>query len=153
MDVKKKCFSEEHKDINAISFCPECRIYVCNKCENLHSSLFKNHRPLKINKDNDILFTGFCTEKNHPNKLEYFCKNHNKLCCSSCIAKINTKGDGQHKDCNVCEIENIKDEKKSKLKENMKYLKDIENKFNENMKELKEFFEQIEKDKENLKIS
>ena len=153
MDVKKKCFSEEHKDINAISFCPECRIYVCNKCENLHSSLFKNHRPLKINKDNDILFTGFCTEKNHPNKLEYYCKNHNKLCCSSCIAKINTKGDGQHKDCNVCEIENIKDEKKSKLKENMKYLKDIENKFNENMKELKEFFEQIEKDKENLKIS
>jgi len=35
----------------------------------------------------------------------------------------------------------------------MKYLKDIENKFNENMKELKEFFKQIEKDKENLKIS
>ena len=43
MEHQKKCFSEEHKDINAISFCPECRIYMCNKCENLHSSLFKKH--------------------------------------------------------------------------------------------------------------
>ena len=152
MEHQKKCFSEEHKDINAISFCPECRIYMCNKCENLHSSLFKKHNYFKLNKDIDILFTGFCQEKNHPNKLEYFCKDHNQLCCSTCIAKLNKKGDGQHKDCNVCEIELIKEEKKNKLKENIKYLEDIENKFNENMKQLKEFFEKIEKDKEDLKI-
>ena len=152
MENQKKCFSEEHKGINAIIFCPECRIYMCNKCENLHSSLFKNHNTLKVNKDIDILFTGFCNEKNHPNKLEYFCKNHNQLCCSTCIAKLNKKGDGQHKDCNVCEIENIKEEKKNKLKENIKFLEDIENKFNENMKELKGFFEKIEKNKEDLKI-
>ena len=43
MKAQKKCFSEEHKEINAISFCPECKIYMCNKCENLHSSLFKKH--------------------------------------------------------------------------------------------------------------
>ena len=152
MEHQKKCFSEEHKDINAISFCPECRIYMCNKCENLHSSLFKKHNYFKLNKDIDILFTGFCQEKNHPNKLEYFCKDHNQLCCSTCIAKLNKKGDGQHKDCNVCEIELIKEEKKNKLKENIKYLEDIENNFNENMKQLKEFFEKIEKDKEDLKI-
>ena len=104
MEHQKKCFSEEHKDINAIRFCPECRIYMCNKCENLHSSLFKKHNYFKLNKYIDILFTGFCPEKNHPNKLEYFCKDHNQLCCSTCIAKLNKKGDGQHKDCEVCEI-------------------------------------------------
>ena len=78
MDDKIKCFSEEHKDINAISICPECRIYMCNKCENTHSSFFKNHHSYKLNKDDEI-FTGFCQEKNHTMKLEFFCKNHNQL--------------------------------------------------------------------------
>ena len=146
MEVEKKCFTEEHKDINAISFCPECRIYMCNKCENIHSSFFKNHQFYKLNKEEE-LFTGFCQEKNHPNRLEYFCKDHNQLCCAACISKINEKGDGQHKDCEIYTIEKIKEEKKNKLKENIKYLEDIENKFNENMKQLKEFFEKIEKDK------
>ena len=148
MEDKIKCFSEEHKETNAISFCPECRIYMCNKCENHHSPLHKNHQTYKLNKEDEI-FTGYCQEKNHPIKLEYFCKDHNQLCCGLCLCKLNKKGDGQHKDCNVCEIELIKDEKKNKLKENIKYLEDIENKFNENMKQLKEIFEKIEKDKEN----
>ena len=151
MEGKMKCSSEEHKEINAISFCPECRIYMCNKCENIHSSFFKNHQFYKLNKEEEI-FTGYCQEKNHPNKLEYFCKDHNQLCCSTCIAKLNEKGDGQHKDCNVCSIEKIKEEKKNKLKENIKYLEDIESKFNENMKQLKEFFEKIDKNKEDLKL-
>jgi len=150
MKAQKKCFSEEHKEINAISFCPECKIYMCNKCENLHSSLFKKHNPLKLNKEEEI-FTGFCDEKDHY-KLKYFCKNHNKLCCAACIAKINEQGDGQHKDCEICSIEKIKDEKKNKLKENIKYLENIEIQFKENMKELKDFFEKIEKEKEDLKI-
>ena len=151
MEVQKKCSSEEHKEINAISFCPECRIYMCNKCENLHSTLHTNHQTYKLNKEEEI-FTGFCQEKNHPNKLEYFCKNHNQMCCAACIAKINEKGDGQHKDCEIYSIEKIKEEKKNKLKVNIKYLEDIENKFNENMKQLKEFFEKIDKDKEDLKL-
>ena len=151
MEAQKKCFTEEHKEINAISYCPECRIYMCNKCEKYHSPFFKTHQISKLNKEEE-LFTGFCQEKNHPNRLEYFCKEHNQLCCANCIAKINKKGDGQHKDCNVCEIELIKEVKKNKLKENIKYLEDIENNFNENMKLLKEFFEKIDKDKEDLKL-
>ena len=150
MEHQKKCSSEEHKEINAISFCPDCRIYMCNKCENHHSALFNNHQTYKINKDEEI-FTGYWQEKNHPNRLEYFCKDHNQLCCAACISKINEKGDGQHKDCEVYTIEKIKEEKKNKLKENIKYLEDIENKFNENMKQIKEFFEKIEKDKDELK--
>ena len=147
MDAQKKCFTEEHKEIDAISFCPECRIYMCNKCEKYHAPFFKTHQISKLNKEEEI-FTGYCQEKNHPNKLEYFCKDHNQLCCANCIAKINETGDGQHKDCEIYSIKKIKEEKKNKLKENIKYLEDIENKFNENMKQLKEFFEKIDKDKE-----
>ena len=150
MELQHKCSFEEHKDIDAIITCPECKIYMCNKCENFHSSLFKNHHPYKLNKEEEI-FTGFCKEKNHY-ELKYFCKNHNQLCCAACIAKINNKGDGQHKDCDVCNIESIKDEKKNKLKENIKNLEDLENKFNENIKELKDIFQTIEKDKEDLKL-
>ena len=78
MENKIKCFSEEHKDIDAISFCQDCKIYMCNKCENFHSSFFKkNHETFKLNKLEEI-FTGFCVENNHKIKLKYFCKNHNK---------------------------------------------------------------------------
>ena len=102
MNEENKCPIEEHKGMNIIKFCPECRIFMCNKCENLHSILFKNHHPynININKDEEI-FTGYCKEKNHPNKLEYYCKNHNQLCCANCIAKINEIGDGQHKNCDI----------------------------------------------------
>ena len=147
-----KCSSEEHKEIDAISFCPECRLYMCNKCQNFHSSpFFKSHHPYNLNKEAEI-FTGFCKEKDHARKLEYYCKEHNQLCCSVCIAKLNIKGDGQHKDCNVCGIENIKDEKKNKLKENIKSLEDLSNSFDNIFKELKEIFENVEKNKEDLKL-
>ena len=151
MESKIKCFSEEHKEIDAISFCPECKIYMCNKCDNIHSSFFKNHHSYNYSKDDEI-FTGLCKEIAHHIKIRYYCKNHNQLCCGLCIAKLNEEGEGQHKDCDVCYIEKIKEEKKNKLNENIKYLEDMENKFNENMKELKEIIQNIEADKENLKI-
>ena len=50
MEVKIKCSSEEHKEINAISFCPECKIYMCNKCEKYHSPFFKNNQIFCIDK-------------------------------------------------------------------------------------------------------
>ena len=152
MEDQKKCFTEEHKEIDAISFCPECRIYMCNKCEKYHAPFFKTHQAYKINKEEEI-FTGFCQEKNHPIKLEYFCKDHNQLCCAACLCKINEKGDGQHKDCEIFSIEKIKDEKKNKLKENIKCLEDLENKFNENINKLKDIFDKIEKDKDDLKLN
>ena len=147
-----KCTSEEHKEIDAISFCPECKIYMCNKCQNHHTPLFKSHHPHNLNKEEEI-FTGFCMEKNHPMKLEYFCKEHNQLCCAACLCKVNKKGNGQHKDCDVCDIENIKDEKRNKLKENIKILEDLSNSFNNIFKELKEIFEKVEKNKEDLKLT
>ena len=150
MESEIKCSLEEHKEINAIKYCPECRIYMCNKCENHHLSLFKNHHSYNINKENEI-FTGICKEKDHY-ELKYFCKNHNQLICAACLCKLNEKGEGQHKDCDVCYIEKIKEEKKNKLKENIRCLEELENKLTESIESLKNIFQNVEKDKDNLKL-
>ena len=113
---KKKCSFEEHNEIDAIIYCIRCQIYMCNKCENLHSKLFKNHQTFTLEKDMKDIFTGICNEKEHFQKLRFFCKTHNQLCCSIYISKIKTDEIGNHKDCEVCKIEEVKTEKMSKLK-------------------------------------
>ena len=100
MEIKSlKCSSKEDKDIDAISYCGECKIYMCNKCEKFHSKLFYNHLTYNLDKQIDDIFTGFCKEPNRKNKLEFFCKNHNTLCCAACLCKIEKDGVGLHKDC------------------------------------------------------
>ena len=37
MENQKKCSAKKHADVNAISYCEECNIYMCNKCMNYHS--------------------------------------------------------------------------------------------------------------------
>ena len=115
MENHKKCSCKEHLEYDSISYCQKCEIYMCNKCQDIHSNLCPNHQQFIIKiLDNDIqeIFTGLCKEKNHPNILDYFCKTHNKLCCANCLCKINGKGNGIHKDCDVCFIEDIKNKKK-----------------------------------------
>ena len=107
-----KCSSEVHKDIDASKYCKECKVYLCNKCEKYHSELLKNHHTFPSDKDINELFTGFCKEKNHPNELHYFCRDHNALCCMGCLCKVKTRENGKHHDCNVCDINDICDEKR-----------------------------------------
>ena len=76
-----------------------------------------------MNKINE-LFIAKCKEDNHNDKLEFFCKDHNTLCCIACTSKIKKEGYGQHSDCNVYHINDIKDEKRNKLKENINNSKD-----------------------------
>ena len=66
-----KCSMVDHKEIDAISFCHGCKIYMCNKCDKLHSDLFKNvHQSENIKEKNmEVIFTGLCKEKNHSAKL------------------------------------------------------------------------------------
>ena len=61
----EKCSSINHKEFDALTFCGRCNIYMCNKCEKLHSELFSNHNQIKLEKGKDIaeLFTGFCKVK------------------------------------------------------------------------------------------
>jgi len=149
-DNKKKCSNEEHLNIDAISYCQDCKIYLCNKCSNLHQGLFKKHKAYNIDINKEI-FIDKCEENEHNIKLEFYCKNHNKLCCAACISKIKANGFGQHKDCDVCVLQDIKEEKKNKLKDNIKFLEDLSINLNNSIKELKIIFEQIDKRKEDLK--
>ena len=107
----------EHQEIDAINFCQECKKYLCNKCEKLHSSLFTEHHPYSLDKDPKDIFTGLCNIENHSGKLDFYCKNHNELCCAYCITKIKKEGLGQHTDCNICVIEDLFEEKKKKFRE------------------------------------
>ena len=57
--------------------------------------------------------------------LDYYCKTHNILCCAACIAKIKGRGNGQHKKCEICFIEKIKNIKQNSLNKNIEYLKEL----------------------------
>ena len=104
---------------------------------------------VSLNKEEEI-FTGICKEKNHHIELKYFCKNHNKLCCAACIAKINRIGDGQHKDCDVCTIQDIREEKKKKLKNNIINLENLNEKLKDSISELNKLYNKIDQNKEDF---
>jgi len=148
----KKCSFIEHDKINAILYCQECKIYMCNKCDNYHSNLFKNHHINKIENDMDEIFSDFCKKDNHYGKLEFFCKAHNQLCCSDCICKIKVEGKGEHFNCDVYTLQNIKDEKKNKLEENIKILENLSNSIDEFINQLKVMSEKINISKEKIKL-
>ena len=148
-----KCSSKEHNDINAIKFCQECKVYLCNKCNKFHSELFNKHRSYSLGKDPKELFIGLCKIENHKDSLEYFCRTHNELCCVRCIAKIKSKGNGQHSDCDICNIEDILDEKEKNLEKNIKSLEELSKIVESSIKELNEIIEQIDKNKEEIKLN
>ena len=151
---KKKCSFKDHKELDANYYCLQCGINFCNKCEVIHSKFFENHRTFSLDKNIDEIFTGFCKEKNHIyNPLSFFCKTHNILCCSYCITKIKAKEIGKHRDCEICLIEDIKEEKINKLKENIKSLEELSIDISKSIIELKEICEKMNKNKEELKIN
>ena len=151
MENSQKCSIKAHKEIDAIVYCEQCKIFMCNKCLIHHKELFENHQLNNLDKNNDI-FIDLCKKAGHEKKMEFFCKGHNELCCVCCISKLDNKGYGQHKDCDICQIENIKEEKKNKLNENIKNLQDLTNNLIKNIDELKLMFEKINKNKEELKL-
>ena len=149
---KRKCSSSKHPEIDAISYCQDCKKYFCNKCQNMHSDLLEDHKIINLNKINEV-FIDKCKENNHNNcKLEFFCKEHNTLCCLGCLCKIKKRGYGQHHDCNVSHIDDIQDEKRNKLKENINNLEELYKKIDQSIIKLKEIYEQINKNKDELKL-
>ena len=78
MEDKQKNFCSAHIESNAISFCEQCKIFMCNKCLNYHKELFKNHQQYNIDKNNNDIFIDICKEKGHEKKLEFYCKTHNE---------------------------------------------------------------------------
>ena len=153
-NINIKCSSKKHSEIDAICYCQECKIYLCNKCQSHHLELFENHLSFNIDKNINIknIFTGYCKEKNHSNILEYFCKTHNILCCVECVCKIKEVKKGHHSDCDICTIEKIKDEKRNNLKENIKKLEDLSKSLNDSIIGLKKILEKINENKEKIKF-
>ena len=148
----KKCSHKKHSDIKAVIFCLECKRYLCNKCKINHTELFEDHHFCDIDKNINEIFTGFCLENNHNIELEYFCKTHNILCCAACVTKIKGEGKGQHSNCEVCLLNEIKDEKTNKIKENINLLQNLYNKLDETINNLKKLSKEINQNKEKLKI-
>ena len=151
--ISFKCSFTEHNEIDAIKYCEECKIYLCNKCDKFHSGLFLNHHSYSLDKEPKDIFTGLCKIENHQKQLEYFCKEHNELCCACCITKIKSKGNGQHTDCNICNIEDIYEEKKNNLENNIKSLEGLSEVFLSSLKDLNENFEKISQKKEEIKLN
>ena len=151
----QNCYHQDHSNIEAVFYCMECKIYICNKCEIFHSKLFSNHHKYTLDKNKNIseIFTGFCKEENHLDKLEFFCKTHNQLCCAGCITKIKLKDKGQHSDCELCTLEDIKENKENLLKENILNLEKLSKEMDGLINEIKVVFEKINKDKEELKLN
>ena len=148
MITNKKCSFEEHKDIDAISYCSKCDIYVCEKCKDYHNDLINRNHNQIFNKENNEI----CLEKNHQEKLEYFCRTHNKLCCRACVTKIKGLGNGQHSECDICFVKDITDERKNILEQNIIYLKNNRTTFDSLINKLKQAYKEISDKKEKLKI-
>ena len=148
---EKKCSSKAHNGKQAISFCHDCRIYLCNKCQKTHTELY-DHLLISQDKDLKEIFTGYCEEENHPCELNFYCKTHNKLICAACISKIKIEGFGQHTDCDISTLEDIKDAKKELLQENIKFLEELSNTLRKSLNNEQKFFEKMKDNKEELKI-
>ena len=147
-----KCSVKKHEQIDAVIYCQECNQYMCNKCQKYHSELFDSHHLFNIDKDIEEIFTGFCKENNHNKELNYFCKTHNILCCAICLCKIEDRGNGLHKNCDVCIINEIQEEKRNKLKDNIKWLEELSLNLGKTINDLKNVLENINENKEKLKI-
>ena len=148
----ENCSSGHYKEIPSKYYCLNCKIYLCEECERYHSKIFHNHKICYSKENVAKIFDGFCKENNHLEKLEFFCKTHNKLCCSSCITKIKRKGKGQHTDCDICLIEDIKDTKKDLLNKNYSILKELSKNISGSIKELKYILETLNNNKYELKL-
>ena len=147
---KKKCSVKKHEQIDAISYCQECNIFMCNKCKNHHIELFDLHHLYNLDKNPNEIFTGFCKEIGHNKELNYFCNSHNILCCAVCLCKIEDKGIGKHKDCQVSKLKEIEKSKIQKLIENIKWLEDFNKDLNKSLNELKIYSDKSNEIKEKL---
>ena len=86
--LKKFCSFQGHEKIPANIYCISCKIYMCQKCELFHSKLLSNHKIYNIDKiNNEDISQQFCKQEKHNLEFQYFCRNHNILCCAKCITK------------------------------------------------------------------
>ena len=140
---ESKCSREDHVNNQAISYCQKCEVYLCEECDTFHSKLLAKHKGYINTINNNVknnIFTGLCQENNHSKPLEYFCEDHNKLCCSECIRKEELIFEGFHKDCNICPLKEIKNMKKDKIKECYESLENISKTIKPSIEQFKKLY-------------
>ena len=85
-------------------------------------------------------------------KISFFSSNLTILCYALFTSKIKKEGYGKHCDCDISLIEDIKDEKRNKLKENINNLEELYEQIYKSINNFKEIFEKINKTKDDLKL-
>ena len=145
----------------SVSWCMECEEELCFECAEYHTKLkiARNHHvvDLKLKTSHSALLkkSSLVCERHKDCDVEYFCVDHDELCCRECLAKthkscVNTmsldsasKGAKQSQLFSECQehLTSIRQTYKNILKyreENVNGIKDDKKKIKENMKKLKE---------------
>ena len=145
----------------SVSWCMECEEELCPECTDHHTALkaTRNHHivDLKLKKSYASLLkkSSLVCEQHKDCDVEYFCVDHDEICCRDCLAKthkscVNTmslgsasKGAKQSQLFSDCQeqLTSISQTYKGILKykeENVNGIKDDEQRIKENMKKLKE---------------
>ena len=154
MDIQNhNCSHQDHKEIASTYYCQESKVYMYNKCQIFHNKLLNNHHIFNLDKNKDLkgIFSEYCQGNNHFEILNFYRKNHRKLWGSSCICKIERKDYGSHSKCDVCNIEDITEEMKKNLKDNINQLELLSKGIIESINKLKIIYEKINSNKEKLK--
>jgi hypothetical protein len=86
------------KSITSVSWCMECEEELCSECSEFHTTVKvarKHHVvDLKLSKSYSSLLkkNSLVCEQHTDCEVEYFCVDHDELCCRDCLAKT-------HKSC------------------------------------------------------
>ena len=96
----------QHINELAVEWCSECDEALCSKCKVQHgiAKATRNHTPLSI-EDLAQLPSAILSLKqtcdNHDEKVDFYCSNHQQLCCMKCTIT-------SHRDCtSVCSITEV----------------------------------------------
>ena len=146
------CSLEDHKEKKAIKECENCDIKLCQECSKFHSKYLPLHNLILINNEKSFYSKINCSQENH-NKipLNYYCQNHNELCCAFCLCIKEENNLGNHNKCKIISINEIENIKKQNLNENVKILNELIKKLCEKKQMIENILNEQEKNKEEIK--
>ena len=75
----------------ALKYCSDCQEFLCSKCAVYHSKFkaFVSHHVVDVNVTDDQSFVVSKECPTHKDMtLDFFCSDHDSICCKSCIASI-----------------------------------------------------------------
>ena len=124
------CLEETKVKVDAVGYCPECNIHLCQNCHESHKKwpMLQNHRLLrgsrmpKSHADKPIRYPGCVSHAG--NLSDSYCLYHGRMVCSDCLKK----------DHRVCKALPIPDVCKSINTEDVKQFKSVVNEIQKNVK-------------------